>query len=178
MKAFAWVLALLSLAPPAVRAADAPSASPGDACLMLNNRILGPRTQNRPLPLMRGDSEHGFTPACSVTWSAISPKNEPIPVEDCFRGSLLQLPNDSACGVGTGRLWIGARWVMTTADLLRTKERTAVCQQLETGAWAGTRAFSFDCKPRSGALAASKASDKAIKTDSSALPSTPPSPPR
>jgi len=138
------------IAGPAV-AADPPA----DDCFMLNNRVLGPRTENRPLPLMKGDAARGFAPACAVAWSVLSPKNDALPVEACYRGSLLQLPNDSACGPGTGKLWIGTRWVVTTADLSKGNERAAVCQQLETGAWAGTRAFSFECKPRSRELDAS-----------------------
>jgi hypothetical protein len=128
---------------------------------MLNNRILGPRTENRPLPLMKGDPEHGFTPACSVPWGVLSPKNDALPVDGCFRDSLLQLSTDSACGAGTGKLWISSRWVVTSDDLAKGTERAAVCQQLETGAWAGTRAFSFECKPRTRELATSQPSDKA-----------------
>jgi hypothetical protein len=145
VKFAALAVTALALAASAAQAADPPA----DACLMLNNRVLGPRTENRPLPLLKGDAEHGFTPACAVAWSVLSPKNDALPVESCFHGSLLQLPNDSACGAGTGKLWIGMRWVVTSADLAKGTERAAVCQQLETGAWAGTRAFSFECKPRS-----------------------------
>jgi hypothetical protein len=146
------VLALLLAPLPLVQAADPRAPAADDTCLMLNNRILGPRAEGRPLPLLRGDAGRGFVPACSATWSVISPKNEPLPVDGCFKGSLLRILNDSACGAGTGKLWIGARWVVTTADLAQSKERVAVCQQLETGAWAGTRAFSFECKPRSREL--------------------------
>jgi hypothetical protein len=118
---------------------------------------------------MRGDPAHGFTPACTVAWSVVSPKNEPVAVEGCFRGNLLQIGNDHACGPGTGKLWIGARWVVTSADLAQTKERVAVCQQLETGAWAGTRAFSFECKPRTRELEAG--------ADRAAAPASEESPP-
>jgi hypothetical protein len=148
VKLAALLATTLTLAAPASRAADAPT----DVCLMLNNRVLGPRTENRPLPLLKGDAEHGFTPACAVAWNVLSPKNDALPVEACYRGSLLQLPNDSACGAGTGKLWIGTRWVVSSADLAKGTERAAVCQQLETGAWAGTRALSFECKPRSREL--------------------------
>ena len=144
MRALALAFAMALSFVGTVRAADPPA----DVCVMLNNRVLGPRTENRPLPLLKGDVEHGFTPACSVAWNALSPKNDALPVEGCFRGSLLQIPNDSACGTGTGKLWVGTRWVVTSADLAKGTERAAVCQQLETGAWAGTRAFSFECKPR------------------------------
>jgi hypothetical protein len=169
---FALAIALLAAAPGSMRADDKPTAAPADACLMLNNRILGPRAQGRPLPLLRGDAEHGFTPACSAAWSLISPKNEPVPVSACYQGSLLQVANDSACGAGTGKLWISARWVVTSADLAQGNQRAAVCQQLETGAWAGTRAFSFECTPRG----------KELKTDDqpaapAAAPAAPSSPP-
>lgn len=163
-------MALLAVTAGITRADDKPTAAPADACLMLNNRILGPRTENRPLPLLRGDAAHGFTPACSAAWSLISPKNEPVPVSACYQGSLLQVPNDSACGAGTGKLWVSARWVVTSADLAQGNQRAAVCQQLETGAWAGTRAFSFDCQPRG----------KELKTDGkpAATPVAPPVEPR
>jgi hypothetical protein len=146
------LLTVLLAAAPFAQAAEPKVPAADDGCLMLNNRILGPRVEDRPLPLLRGDPAHGFVPACSVKWSVISPRNEPVPVEGCFRGSVLQIANDSACGADTGHLWVGARWVVTTADLEHGTERVAVCEQLETGAWAGTRAFSFGCKPRSREL--------------------------
>jgi hypothetical protein len=173
VKAMLPALAILSAAAPS-QAAEPPAALPAEACLMLNNRVLGPRTESRPLPLLRGDAEHGFTTACSATWNAINPKNEPLPVEACFRGSLLQLPNDSACGAGTGKLWIGARWVITSADLAQGKVRAAVCQQLETGAWAGTRAFSLECKPRTRDLTGVKADNKPAHVAPSATQPAPP----
>jgi hypothetical protein len=148
VRAAVFTLALLLAALPAAQAAEPKAAAADDGCVMLNNRILGPRAQGRPLPLLRSDPARGFVAACTAPWSAISPKNEPLPVEGCFKGSLLQIANDTACGAGTGKLWIGARWVVTSADLAQGPERVAVCQQLETGAWAGTRAFSFECKPR------------------------------
>jgi hypothetical protein len=168
---------LLLAAAPLGQAAEPTAAAPDDACLMLNNRILGPRAESRPLPLLRGDAGHGFVPACSATWSVISPKNEPLPVEGCFKGSLLQIPNDSACGAGTGKLWVGTRWVVTTADLAQSnKERVAVCQQLETGAWAGTRAFSFECKPRSRELATGAKPDAKPPQPAATTPPAPPPP--
>jgi len=152
VKLLALPLAMLVAAASFAQAAEPRAAAADDGCLMLNNRILGPRVEDRPLPLLRRDPARGFVPACSVKWSVISPRNEPVPVEGCFKGSLLQVANDSACGAGTGHLWVGARWVVTTADLEHGTERVAVCEQLETGAWAGTRAFSFGCKPRSREL--------------------------
>jgi hypothetical protein len=141
-----WVSAALA---PVLAAAQAPSPTPaGQACERPDNRILGPRSSNRPLPLLSGDATRGFHPACTVPWRILSPRNEALPVTACFRGSLLRIPNDSACGSGTGPLWVSARWVMTSAELARPVLRAATCQQLDTGAWAGTRAFDFDCVPQ------------------------------
>ena len=179
MKAAIIAVTGLIMALPSARAGDPPPAPADDACLMLNNRILGPRTESRPLPLMRGDATHGFTPACSVPWSTLSPKNEPLAVEACFRGSLLQVANDSACGAGSGRLWVGTRWVITSADLAKNAEHAAVCQQLETGAWAGTRAFSFECKPRARDLDTGGANGTTDQSEPDKKPDAPVSePPR
>ena len=141
-----------ALAAPLATADERPQTPPADACLRLDNRVLGPRTHDRPLPLLSGDVAHGFHPACTVSWRALSPRNEPLPVTDCFHGSLLQIANDSACGSGTGLLWVSRRWVMTSADLSKPAAHAAACQQLDTGAWAGTRAFDFDCVPQRKAL--------------------------
>src|ERR1700692_2518699 len=111
------------MTPYVAQATDPPSTSNPDICTTPNNRIVGPRTQNRPLPLMSGDVVHGFKPACSVPWSVLNPKNEPLTIEACYRGNLLQTANDEACGAGKGKLWISARWVVTSADLLRDKDR-------------------------------------------------------
>jgi hypothetical protein len=137
--------------------AAAPKAPNPDPCLMLDNRVLGPRSGDRPLPLLAGDSAHGFHPACAVPWSKLSPHNQPLAVVECvFHGSLLQVANDSACGPGTGQLWVSSRWVMTSAELQRPAARAATCQQLDTGAWAGTRAYSFDCVPQKPAPTAAE----------------------
>jgi hypothetical protein len=142
-------LALLGVLAAAVVPAGEPPAKTAatPACLMLNNRILGPRTRGRALPLLSGDESHGFLPACSVPWSTLSPRNEPLPVAACLRGSLLQIANHGACGRETGPLWVSARWVVTTADLGQQQTRIALCHQLETGAWAGTRDFQVECTP-------------------------------
>jgi len=146
------LMAVLFAAAAAVVRADEPvtaaAAKPPAACQMPNNRILGPRSADRPLPLLAGDPQHGFHAACAVPWSTLSPKNEGLAVVDCFQGSLLRLDNSSACGVATGPLWVGSRWVLTSADLNRTANRAATCQQLQTGAWAGTRDLNLDCVPR------------------------------
>ena len=129
--------------------ADEPAAVDKPAvCLMLNQRILGPRSGDRPLPLLAGSPARGFRPACSAPWSALSPNNQPLKIVDCFRGSLLQVANEAACGRDTGPLWVSTRWVVTTADKQRTQTRAASCQQLETGALAATRDFGLDCVPQ------------------------------
>ena len=169
MKSLALGAALLAFSASAL-AADPPAAAPPDACLMLNNRILGPRSANRPLPLMRETSDHAFAPACSVAWSVISPQNEALAVDGCYHGSLLRIANDTACGTGSGKLWISARWVVTSADLAQAPQHAAICQKLETGAWAGTRALTLECQPRARELSGFKAAEKPPK---SAAPSAP-----
>ena len=141
-----WLLPLCILAP--LPAWADPAVPATDACQVLNNRILGPRAPDRPLPLLSGDPVQGFHAACAVPWSKLSPSNQPLPVTDCHQRSLLQIANESACGRPTGRLWINARWVVTSAEIQDTHAHAAICQQLETGAWAGTRDFPLDCVPQ------------------------------
>jgi hypothetical protein len=150
-----WLLVALAcvLTSPGVPA-DEPAASDKPAvCPMLNQRILGPRSDDRPLPLLAGSPAHGFRPACSAPWSTLSPNNQPLRIVDCFRGSLLQVANEAACGRDTGPLWVSTRWVVTSADKQRTQTRAATCQQLETGALAATRDFVPDCVPQKKDLA-------------------------
>ena len=145
-----WLLVALAcvLSSPGVKA-DQPASSDKPAmCPMLNQRILGPRSDDRPLPLLAGSPARGFRPACSAPWSALSPNNQPLKIVDCFRGSLLQVANEAACGPDTGPLWVSTRWVVTTADKQPTQTRAASCQQLETGALAATRDFAPDCVPQ------------------------------
>lgn len=145
-----WLLlALLTVAVVPGAWADEPArAGTSDACLALNNRILGPRAPERLLPLLSGDPANGFHAACAVPWSKLSPANHPLPVTDCYRGSLLQVANDAACGRQTGPLWINSRWVVTSAELQDTHAHAVICQQLDTGAWAGTRDLKLDCVPQ------------------------------
>lgn len=173
-----WLPVLLGAAAVCTARADepVPAAAPDDACLSLNNRILGPRSGDRPLPLLAGDPARGLHPACAVPWSTLSPANKPLAVVGCFRGSLLQVENDSACGRGTGPLWVNSRWVTTSAELQQPQKRVAMCQQLETNAWAGTRDFNLDCQPRKKALSADSApAESAPKTP--AAQSVPPANP-
>jgi len=125
-----------------------PPASPTQVCLSPNNHVLGPRSGDRPLPLLSGDPQHGFHSACSAPWSTLSPKNEALPVAECFQGSLLRLDHVSACGLPPGPLWVSSRWVITSAELSHATSRAATCQQLETGSWAGTRDLNLECIPQ------------------------------
>jgi hypothetical protein len=137
-----------------VPAGDQPTraGAPG-TCQVPDNHIVGPRTRNRPLPLVAGDAAHGFHPACTVSWSTLSPNNQSLPVVGCFQNNLLQLDNDAACGHGTGRLWVSSRWVLTSADLQRTQGRVAAtCQRLDNSAVAATRDWPPDCVPQTREL--------------------------
>jgi hypothetical protein len=154
-------------------AADEPAAPDKPAvCPLLNQRILGPRSDDRPLPLLAGNPARGFRPACSAPWSALSPNNQPLKIVDCFRGSLLQFANEAACGRDTGPLWVSARWVITTADKQPAQTRAATCQQLETGALAATRDFGLDCVPQKKELP-----PKAESTQHTAAPAAEPATP-
>jgi hypothetical protein len=143
MKSFAIVATILVLAPYGL-SADQPSTAGRDVCAATHDRIVGPRTKDRPLPLMSGDEAHGFRPACSVPWNILSPHDEPIPIVACFRGNLLQIENDKACGGGTGRLWISVRWVVTRAAS-EDSGKVVVCQHLDTASYAGTRGLTPPC---------------------------------
>ncbi len=164
--------AALALASLTASGTEPTGSSPAEACPVLNNRILGPRSTDRPLPLMKETAEHTFTPACSVPWTKLSPTGDALPVEACFRGSLVQLPNDSACGKGTGKLWVGTRWVVTSADLADASQHAAICQKLETGSFAGTRALTTECQPRTRELTGFKIDEPPAKS-STPKPATP-----
>jgi hypothetical protein len=179
-----WLLALLSMATAAGVPAGEPAPPPRhDACQVPDNRILGPRTLNRPLPLLAGDPTGGFHPACAVPWARLSPKNQPLAVVGCYRGNLLQVANDSACGRGTGPLWVSLRWVVTSGEARQAQTRTTACQQLETGTYAATRDFQPDCVPQSAAPAQparaptpTSGATPASAPSSSAAPAPPPVP--
>jgi hypothetical protein len=147
-----WVaVALVCAALPPAASADEPTPrSRKDLCLVPNNLIEGPRVADRPLPLLSGDPSRGFHPACSVPWSTLSPNGKALPVVGCFQGSLLQLPNDAACGPDTGRLWVNSRWVRTRTVPPAPPEQAAACQHLETSAYAASRDYpsSPKCVPR------------------------------
>jgi hypothetical protein len=148
----AWLPAVLlgALSALGVRADEPPPAARSDdACLkMADNLILGPRTADRPLPLLSGDPVRGFRPACSVPWSTLSPKNQPLAILGCFsRGSLLRVANDAACGRSTGPLWVDSRWVVISRDLTRSAKPLATCRKLENSALAASRDFDPECVP-------------------------------
>jgi hypothetical protein len=165
------LLALLAVVLVPGAGADQPSqGAKTDACLALNNRILGPRASDRLLPLSSGDPRHGFHSACVVPWSKLSPMNRPLPVTDCYQGSLLQVANDTACGRQTGPLWIDSRWVVTSAELQDTHSQAVICQQLETGTWAGTRDLKLDCVPQKKELRLESAPPR---SQAAARPATP-----
>ena len=148
------------------------------ACEVINNRILGPRAPQRLLPLLSGDPANGFHAACAVPWSKLSPSNQPLPVTECYRGSLLQVANDAACGRHTGPLWINARWVVTSGELQDTHAHAAVCQQLETGAWAGTRDLKLDCVPQKKEMSLERAPSAEVPPEAaSATPAASTAPP-
>ena len=142
------LVVLLAMAITAGAWADQPPDAKADSCLVINNRILGPRTPGQLLPLSRGDPAHGFHTACALPWSKLSPSNAALPITDCYPGGLLQVATDAACGRQTGPLWVSSRWVVTSAQLQDTQTHAVICQQLETGTWAGTRDLKFDCLPR------------------------------
>jgi hypothetical protein len=152
-----------------------PPPSGHDACQVQGNRILGPRTLNRPLPLLAGDPTGGFHPACTVPWTRLSPNNQPLPVVGCYRGNLLQVANDSACGRGTGPLWVSLRWVLTSGEARQAPARATTCQQLDTGTYAATRDFQPDCVSQSPVPAKPPASAPA--SSAAPAPSNAPAPP-
>lgn len=154
-----------------VRADEPQAAAQSETgCVTPDNLILGPRTQERPLPLLSGDPARGFHPACSVPWSTLSPKNQPLPIIGCFRDSLVQFANDAACGHGTGQLWVSSRWVLTSKELTQKPKRVAACEHLETGALAATRDFDLGCEQRTKEMKPAATATEQAPADASATP--------
>jgi hypothetical protein len=143
-----WPLLVLTsaVALPAALPAEEPATAAPSICQIPNNLILGPRTSDRPLPLLAGDAMHGFRPACTVAWTKLSPNSQPLAVRACYQDNLLQIENDGACGTGTGPLWVSFRWVKTSGEK-QLKSRSVVCQRLDTGTYAATRNFPSGCVP-------------------------------
>ena len=179
-----WLPAiLLALAATGLARADEPAgAASATACALPHEQITGPRSGERPLPLLSGDPAHGFRTACSVPWSTLSPNRQPLPVLACFRGSLLQLPARAVCPGVSGPLWVGSRWVKTNepqgpavrADQARSAAQ-ASCEQLQTGAYAATRDYHYTCQPAQRDLKANPAPAEAAKAADSPPAPAPPS---
>jgi hypothetical protein len=128
--------------------ADEPKAVPvAKSCPKVDERITDSRIGDRPLPLLSGDPTHGFKAACSVSWTRLSPNHAPVPVQECYQGNLLKLGATGLCGPGSDPLWVSSRWVRTNADPLADAKPRAACQQLQTGSYAATRDYTFDCQP-------------------------------
>jgi hypothetical protein len=167
--------ALILMVAAGMARADPPAQPPpADLCKVPNNTIVAANTRGRPLPLLKGDPAHPQL-ACQVPWSKLSPDDRPLPVAGCFAGKLLQIPNDSACGPDTGRLWVEHRWVVTQADSVPTARSQAVCQHLNTSTNAATREFHPECLPQEAA-GAKPATAKQIPSgvpDAGAPPATP-----
>ncbi len=72
-------------------------------------------------------------------------------MQACYRDNLLQISSDKACGGSMQKLWVSARWVLTSAEPkpqdAKDDAKVVVCQQLETGAYAGTRELKPSCVP-------------------------------
>lgn len=121
-----------------------PAAAAADLCKVPDMLIIRANTGGAPLPLLKGDPAQPRM-ACSVPWATLSPDNRALPVVGCFAGKLLQLPNDSACGHGTGRLWVERRWVVINIDNKTPANTLATCEEVETSVNAATREFRPEC---------------------------------
>jgi hypothetical protein len=177
MKTWPPILLVSLAACPSGAWADQPAASPApgqNACAVSDNVILGPRTAERPLPLLSGDAAHGFRAACAVPWTTLSPNKQPLPVVGCYQNNLLQVANDAACGPGTGRLWVSIRWVQTSGEKQRPQSTSTTCQRLETGTYAATRDFPTTvCAPAGTAPGADADSARPAAAATAASPATP-----
>jgi hypothetical protein len=134
-------------------AADQPATpTESDICSVLNNQVIGPNVNVSTLPLLKGDPAHPRR-ACSVPWTVLSPNNHPLPIVGCYKGRLLQVQNNAACGSDTGFLWVERMWVVTSADKtdVRTSNRLATCQVLDTTTTAATRDYHPECAPQKSA---------------------------
>jgi hypothetical protein len=130
--------------------ADQPTApAQTDICSVPHNQVLGPKVNVSALPLLKGDPAQPKR-ACSVTWSVLSPGSQPLPIIGCYKGRLLRVQNNTACGNGTDFLWVERVWVVTSADrtLARTSNRLANCQMLDTTSTAATREYHPECAPQ------------------------------
>jgi hypothetical protein len=171
------VPAVLCLASAWPAFADPPAASaPADLCSVPDNAILRPNTEGRPFPVLKGDPAHPKV-ACLVKWQTLSPDNHALAVRGCFDGKLLELPNDSACGRGTGPLWVERRWVVTRADKPPPANALASCQSIDTSTNAATRDFHPECQaPKADTPAGSPAKRTPRALPETAEPAAPAAP--
>jgi hypothetical protein len=170
------VASLVTLTLAVVAQGDEPTAVPAaKSCPSADERITASRIGDRPLPLLAGDPTHGFKAACSITWSRLSPTHAAVPVQECFQGNLLKLGITGLCGPGSDPLWISSRWVKTNADPLAEAKPRAACEQLQTGSYAATRDYSFDCQPAKRELPSATAPAAPAKLPDSA-PAAPAAP--
>jgi hypothetical protein len=129
-------------------AAQPISPAAGDICSVLNNQVIGPNADVSTLPLLKGDPAHPKR-ACSVPWTVLSPNNQPLPIVGCYKGRLLRVQNNTACGGDTGFLWVARMWVVTSSDKTQplTSNQRASCQVLDTTTTAATRDYP-ECAPK------------------------------
>jgi hypothetical protein len=130
-------------------AAQPTAPAESDICSVPNNQVIGPNVNVSTLPLLKGDPARPKR-ACSVPWTVLSPNNQPLPIVGCYRGRLLRVQNDTACGSDTGFLWVARTWVVTSSDkpqALTSKQR-ATCQVLDTTTSAATRDYPPECAPQ------------------------------
>jgi hypothetical protein len=131
-------------------ASDQPTGpAESDICSALNNQVIGPNVNVSTLPLLKGDPAHPRR-ACSVAWTVLSPNNQALPIVGCYQGRLLQVQNNTACGSGTGFLWVERAWVVTSADKTHalTLHPHASCEVLDTTTSAATRDYHPECVPQ------------------------------
>src|SRR5262249_42914778 len=118
-------------------------------CSVLHNQVIGPNANVSTLPLLKGDPAHPRR-ACSVPWTVLIPNNRALPIVGCYKGRLLQVQNNTACGSDTGFLWVERIWVVTSADKTQalTLNRHATCEVLDTTTPAATREYHPECAPQ------------------------------
>jgi len=124
-----------------------------DICSVLDNQVIGPNANVSTLPLLKGDPAHPKR-ACSVPWTVLSPNNQPLPIVGCYKGRLLRVQNNTACGSDTGFLWVARMWVVTSSEKTqaRTSNQRATCQLLDTTTSAATRDYHPECAPQKTSL--------------------------
>jgi hypothetical protein len=124
-----------------------------DICSARSNQVIGANVNVSTLPLLKGDPAHPKR-ACSVPWTVLSPNNQPLPIVGCYKGRLLRVQNNTACGSDTGFLWVARMWVLTSADKTQapTSNQRPSCQTLDTTTTAATRAYPPECASQTTTL--------------------------